>query len=97
MGYELERLDARDDPGSAARRRALDVRCATLEKRRHRAHERFECAVAECAALRGRVPVDHPLRVAAELRLAEARRRRHELALEIERLQDELDDGEIWS
>lgn len=79
MGYELE-LRVREPRA----RHDLAWRCIALERRWQRASERFEGALAAVTALRGVVPVDAPARVAAELRLAEARRVRHELALEIE-------------
>lgn len=86
MGYELE-MRVRDPHA----RRGLDDRCFALERRWQQACERLDVAVAEYAALRGIVPPDSPPRVAAELRLAEARRRRHEIAEEIERLDLDFD------
>lgn len=81
MGYELE-LRIREPRA----RHDLDHRCIVLERRWQRANARVEDALAAVVALRGFAPHGAPARVAAELRLAEARRRRQELADEIERL-----------
>lgn len=86
MGYELE-MRVRDPYA----RRGLDRRCFLLERRWQQACERLHVAIAEYAALRGVVSRDSPQRVAAELRLAEARRRRHEIAQEIEALDFDFD------
>lgn len=86
MGYELE-MRVRQPRA----RRDLDDRCLDLERRWQRACERHQIALAEYDALRGFAPHGSPLRVAAELQLAETRRRRHEIAEEIERLDLDFD------
>lgn len=86
MGYELEtRTPTR--PGA----RALEYRAATLMRDWQRACERVEIAVAAVAALRGRVPANDPALVAAQLRAAEARRRRQEAAERIEGFDEDFD------
>lgn len=86
MGFELEQR-VREQRS----RRAVERTCLDLERRWQRACEQFECALAARAALRGVAAPDSPARVAAELRLAEARRRRQEIAEEIERLDLDFD------
>jgi hypothetical protein len=86
MGYELE-MRVRQPRA----RHDLDRRCFELERRWQQACDRLQVAVAEYAALRGVAQPGSPQRVAAELRLAEARRRRHEIAEEIERLDLDFD------
>jgi hypothetical protein len=87
MGFELE-LPLRPSRS----RRALDRECMALERRWQQACERHDCALTAVAALRGTATPDSPVRIAAELRLAEARRRRHEIAEAIERLDVDFDD-----
>lgn len=92
MGYELE-------TDRHASRRARDPvphwAHDSLERRFERAVERLALAEAVVATLRGRVPADDPSLVAAQLRAAEARRRRRELAEELQGLEGfEAEAGE---
>jgi len=64
---------------------------ATLEIRWERAHRRLSAELAGYRGLRGRASPGEPVWVAAQLRVAEARRRCHELAEELESLLELLD------
>jgi hypothetical protein len=86
MGYELELHSSR-----ARRGAAFDRHATALVQRWQRECERLEIALADVAALRGRVPPDDPALVAARLRVAEARRRRHEAAEQVEALDTDFD------
>lgn len=86
MGYELELRTSR-----ARRGAAFDRHATTLVQQWQRACERLEIALADVAALRGRVAPDDPGLVAARLRVAEARRRRLEAAERIEALDTDFD------
>ena len=86
MGYELELRRSR-----APRGVAFDRHATALVQRWQRACERLEIALADVASLRGRVPPDDASLVAARLRVAEARRRRHEAAEQIEALDTDFD------
>jgi hypothetical protein len=70
---------------------AGDRHAAAVVQRWQRACERLESALAEVAALCTRVPSDDPTLVAARLRVAEARRRRHEAAEQVEALDEDFD------
>lgn len=75
MGYELESARPRlhlvaDDPEPAGR----------VEQRWRRANEHLAAALADYAALRGRALPGEPAWIAAQLRVAEARRRCRALA-----------------
>lgn len=89
MGYELE-MRVRQPHA----RHDLDHRCVELDRRWQQACERLAIATAEYDALRGLVARDSPPRIAAELRLAEARRRQHEIAQQIQSLALDLDDDD---
>jgi len=88
MGFELE-MD------SVGRRRDgmpdLDERITTLSRRWVAADERLRLAQAACRELRGHVEPSDPRLIGAQLRLAQTRYRRHELDLEIGRLEQELE------
>jgi hypothetical protein len=75
MGYELE------SPRAPLRLLAEDPDAAGwLEQRWLRANERLAEALADYAALRGRAQPGEPAWIAAQLRIAEARRRCRALA-----------------
>jgi len=88
MGFELE-ID------SVARNRDgmhdLDERIATLTRRWIAADERLRLAQVACRNLRGHVDAGDPRLIGAQLKLAQARYRRHEMDLEIGRLEHELE------
>jgi hypothetical protein len=85
MGYELETHRERLPP------RAFETQAAQLMRDWQRAAERVQIAVADVAALRGRVDANDPRLIAARLRAAEAHRRRHEIAERIEVLDMDFD------
>lgn len=90
MGFELETETPMERPIRIASGRHAD-----LERRWQRACEDIESATAELRALAG----DPQAVVRCErvqARLAAARRRRIELAEDLERLEAETDDGDIW-
>ena len=64
---------------------------ATLELRWARAHRRLSAELADYRDLRAWAVPGDPVWVAAQLRVAEARRRCHELAEELESLLELLD------
>ncbi len=64
---------------------------ATLEIRWARAHRRLSVELADYRDLRGWAAPGDPVWLAAQLRVAEARRRCHELAEELEGLLELLD------
>jgi hypothetical protein len=88
MGFELERAVAHGDEDA-------DLRQIAAGRRWQLACERFAAASDACRALRGRIDTDDPAWISAQLRLAEARRLRHDAAEELERQQSELDD-DLW-
>lgn len=89
MGFELE-ID-----GYARQRRSgacdVDERIGALTRRWAAANERLRLAQVACHALRGHVQADDPLLIGAQLKLAQARYRRHEVDLEIGILERELE------
>lgn len=91
MGYELEWLAA---PVRVAA--DLDTRCRDLERRLMLADERLADALAALRLIRARVPADPLATVAAELRLAQARRSRYEVAEAVERVADEFAIDDVW-
>jgi hypothetical protein len=86
MNFEMESRTARAPRGAAFDRHATE-----LVRRWQRACERLESALADAAVLRARVPPDDPALDAARLRIAEARRRRHEAAEHVEALDADFD------
>ena len=88
MGFELE-MDSvarRQDAGHD-----VDERIASLTRRWVAADERLRLAQVACRDLRGHVGPDDPRLIGAQLKLAQTRYRRHELDLEIARLEQELE------
>lgn len=90
MGFELELrpYDSGTDATDA------DERLEAVMRRWARADERLRLAQATCRALRGHVAADDMRLIAAQLNLAQARHRRHELDVELARLRLELQNPE---
>lgn len=86
MAFEFEMSGPRTRRGAA-----FDRHATALLQHWQRACERLEIALADAAALRARVGPDDPALVAAQLRIAEARRRRHEASERIEALDADFD------
>ncbi len=90
MGFELE-ADAVIRTRSFGRE--LDDRISVLTQRWQEAEERLVHAQASWRTLRGQAQPGDPRLIGAQLKLAQARHRRHELELEIGRLEEELESG----
>lgn len=90
MGFELEAESAlRSRPFG----RDVDDRIALLTRRWQEAETRLMHAQVSWRALRGEALPGDPRLIGAQLKLAQARHRRHELELEIGRLEEELESG----
>ncbi len=89
MGYELEAA-----PPAAAGYVEADSRAAALGRRWQYANERLAALLADYTALRGRAEPGEAEWLAAQLDLAEARQRCHELVEEAERLEDAVNDAD---
>ena len=90
MGFELE---AEAVIRSRSPGRELDDRITLLTQRWQEAEERLLRAQSFWRTLRGQALPGDPRLIGAQLKLAQARHRRHELELEIGRLEEEVESG----
>jgi hypothetical protein len=88
MGYELEAAPPAWDHVGA------DPRATALERRWQRANDRLAALLAHYTALRGRAEPGEAEWLAAQLHVAEARQRCHELVEEATRLADADNDAD---
>ena len=90
MGFELE---AEAVVRSRSLGHELDDRITLLTQRWQDAEERLLRAQSFWRTLRGQALPGDPRLIGAQLKLAQARHRRHELELEIGRLEEEVESG----